>query len=214
MDADIKSKAPVGLNDGLYLTGLSPYLTAETAAMTALQTAASAAATQLAVLDGLSGGAGTITALGSAFVAFCTAMMSADTAAHTGIAKAVKQMKSIALETRSTKFAVENHHWRFTKNRAEYLAQKIRHTISVFQGEWFMDRSIGIPYIPGEDVEKYMHRRMIETALQVRIGVMEGVEMVLSFSSAIDTETRICTVDFTVQIDTGETYRDVVEIGV
>jgi hypothetical protein len=89
-DTDIKSTAPVGINDGLYKTGLQPYLNSETSALTALQAAAQAANAQLAVLDGISGGTGFITGLGTALIAFCTAMLSADTAAHTGISKAVK----------------------------------------------------------------------------------------------------------------------------
>jgi hypothetical protein len=122
-------------------------------------------------------------------------------------------MKDLLLEQNSNNFVVEDHRWRFTETRLEYLSQKIRHTISVFRGEWFMDRSIGIPYIPGEDIEKNMHRRMIETALQVRIGEIEGVEKFLLFSSSLDKGTRVLTVDFTVQIDTGETYSDSVSVG-
>jgi|LSQA01.1.fsa_nt_gi hypothetical protein len=122
-------------------------------------------------------------------------------------------MKDLFIEQRGNRFVVEDHRWRFTETRLEYLAQKIRHTISVFLGEWFMDRTIGIPYIPGENVEKDMHRRMIETALQVRIGEVEGVEKFISFSSRLDKAARILTVDFTVQIDTGETYSDSVEAG-
>jgi uncharacterized membrane-anchored protein len=89
-DTDIVSIAPIGLNDGLYKTGLSPYLTSETAAMTALSAAASAAMPQLSMLDGMSGGIGTIIALGTAIQTFCAAMQAADSAAHTSIAKAVK----------------------------------------------------------------------------------------------------------------------------
>jgi hypothetical protein len=122
-------------------------------------------------------------------------------------------MKDLLIEQQGNKFVVEDHHWRFTESRLEYIAQKIRHTISIFLGEWFMDRTIGIPYIPGEDVERTMHRRMIETALQVRIGEVEGVEKFLSFTSNLDRATRILTVDFTVQIDTGETFSDSVPIG-
>jgi hypothetical protein len=122
-------------------------------------------------------------------------------------------MKDLLLEQNSNKLVVDDHHWRFSETRLEYLAQKIRHTISVFPGEWFMDRSIGIPYIPGEGVEKDMHRRMIETALQVRIGEVEGVEKFLSFITSLDNATRILTVDFTVQITTGETYSDSVKVG-
>jgi hypothetical protein len=122
-------------------------------------------------------------------------------------------MKDILLEQGNNKFVAEDDRWRFTETHLEYVSQKIRHTISVFLGEWFMDRAIGIPYIPGEDVEKDMHRRMIETALQVRIGEIKGVEKFLSFSSYFEQVTRILTVEFTVQLDTGETYSDSVAIG-
>jgi hypothetical protein len=122
-------------------------------------------------------------------------------------------MKDLLLEQQGNKFVVSDHQWRFTETRLEYLSQKIRHTVSVFSGEWFMDRTIGIPYISGEDVGKDMHRRMIETALQVRIGEVEGVEKFVSFSSHPDKASRTLTVEFAVQIDTGETYSDSVEIG-
>jgi hypothetical protein len=89
-DTDIESTAPVGINDGLYKTGLQPYLNSETDALIALQAAATSANPQLAVLDGLSGGTGFITGLGTAIIKFCTSMQSADTDAHTSISKAVK----------------------------------------------------------------------------------------------------------------------------
>ena len=89
-DTDIKSIAPIGLNAGLYLTGLMPYLKSETAAVTALQAAASSALPQLAILDALSGSAGTIIALCQAIISFCTAMQTADADAHASIAKVVK----------------------------------------------------------------------------------------------------------------------------
>jgi hypothetical protein len=122
-------------------------------------------------------------------------------------------MKDLLLKQNSNKFVVDDHRWRFSETPLEYLSQKIRHTISVFLGEWFMDRSIGIPYIPGEDVERDMHRRMIETALQVRIGEVKGVEKFLSFSSSLNKASRVLTIEFTVHLDTGETYSDYVKIG-
>jgi hypothetical protein len=89
-DYDIKCGKPIGLNDGLYKSGLAPYLTSETDAAGELETAAADAAPQLAVLDYLSGGAGKIIGLGAAVTAFCGAMKKADTAAHTDVSKAVK----------------------------------------------------------------------------------------------------------------------------
>jgi hypothetical protein len=89
-DTDIKSIAPIGLNDGLYKTGLSPYWTSETSALSALSQAAAQAAPQLALLDAFSGGTGFIIGLGAAIAAFCAAMQTADGAAHAATAKAVK----------------------------------------------------------------------------------------------------------------------------
>jgi hypothetical protein len=89
-DTNIKSTAPVGINDGLYMTGLQPYLAAETAAHTALGQAAQQAVPQLAVLDALSGGTGFITGLGAAIAAFTEAVKAADTSAHAALALVVK----------------------------------------------------------------------------------------------------------------------------
>jgi hypothetical protein len=58
--------------------------------MTALTSAATAANAQLGMLDGMSGGAGTISGLGTAIIAFCAAMAAGDSAAQASIAKAVK----------------------------------------------------------------------------------------------------------------------------
>ena len=124
-------------------------------------------------------------------------------------------MKDLLLIQNTNKIAVEDHRWRFTETRLEYIAQKIRHTISIFKGEWFLDKNIGIPYIPSEDSsDRNMHRHMIETALQVRIGEIECVKKFLAFSSHLDKKSRILIIDFTVQIDTGEKYSDTVDIGV
>jgi hypothetical protein len=89
-DINFISTEPIGLNDGLYKAGLQPYFSSENGALTALQTSAAAAAAQLSVLDGLSGGAGTIAAFGAAIVAFCSAMISADSAADANISQVVK----------------------------------------------------------------------------------------------------------------------------
>jgi hypothetical protein len=90
VNSDIKSGAPVGLNDGLYLTGLAPYLTAEAAASVALAQAAAQAAGTLASVDADYGGTGLLTALGAAISAFCAALAGADAAAQISIARAVK----------------------------------------------------------------------------------------------------------------------------
>lgn len=123
-------------------------------------------------------------------------------------------MNNLILEQNTNKFVVEEHRWRHTGTRLEYVSQKIRHTISVFLGEWFLNTAIGIPYIPPEGTSKSMHRRMIETALQVRIGEVDGVEKIITFTSTLDKATRQLSVYFVVRIDSGEIYEDTICIGI
>ena len=123
-------------------------------------------------------------------------------------------MKNLILEQNTNNFVVRENRWRNTETRLEYVSQKIKHVISVFLGEWFMNTAIGIPYIPPDGTSKSMHRRMIETALQVRIGEVRGVEKIITFNSTPDKASRKLSVYFVVQIDSGETYGDTVDIEV
>ena len=75
-DTDLRSTAPIGLNDGLRKMSLNPYWTAEKTAMTN-------ALPQLAVLDAMSGSLGFIIGLGQAMIA-------ADNAADAAAAPIVK----------------------------------------------------------------------------------------------------------------------------
>lgn len=120
-------------------------------------------------------------------------------------------MKSIALIPQTNTLARRNGRFRFTESNLEYMRQKVHHAVSIFLGEWFLDTTLGIPYIPPGD-EKYLHRRLIETALQVRITGVKGVTKLISFTSTLDKASRTLRVTFTAQIDGGETFEDTVEI--
>jgi hypothetical protein len=121
-------------------------------------------------------------------------------------------MKSIAISLQGNKFPVEGGCWRFTRTRIEYLAQKVRHAISIFQGEWFFNQNIGIPYIPNENTDNRLHRRLIESRLQETIVGVEGIARLVTFSTTLDKALRTLTVNFTAQIDTGKTFSDSITI--
>jgi hypothetical protein len=122
-------------------------------------------------------------------------------------------MKDLAMGLDGNTFTVVDHKWVFTREPIEYIAQKIRHTISVFQGEWFFNRAIGVPYIPSQDQDKVLHRGLIESRLQVRIMQVDGVVKMTKFESHLDKAKRVLTVDFEVQISSGETISQSVEVG-
>jgi hypothetical protein len=109
-------------------------------------------------------------------------------------------------------FLVENNRWCFTQTRLEYLAQKVRHAISIFQGEWFFNQDIGIPYIPKENENGLVHRRLIESWLQATIVGVEGIARLIVFNTTLDKAKRELTVNFTAQIDSGETFSDSINI--
>jgi hypothetical protein len=115
-------------------------------------------------------------------------------------------VKSIALPLNGMKFAVVNNRWRFTQTRLEYVAQKVRHAVSIVQREWYFDRSLGIPYIPEDSETKFNHRLLIESKLQTTINGVPGVVKLVSFTSEEDKAARTLTIRFTAMIDTGETF--------
>jgi hypothetical protein len=117
-------------------------------------------------------------------------------------------LKSLAISLQDNKFPIENNRWRFTQTRLEYLAQKVRHAVSIFQGEWYFNQAIGIPYIPRDDDRKDNHRRLIESRLQTTITGVTGISRLISFSTTLDKSNRDLTVSFVAQIDTGEILKD------
>jgi hypothetical protein len=122
-------------------------------------------------------------------------------------------MKDLFVGLQGNKITVQNHRWQFTADRLEYVSQKVRHVVSVFYSEWFFNRDIGIPYIPKDGDLKAGHRRLIESALQVAICRVEGIERLIAFSTTLNRATRELTVDFTARVDTGEEYSDTIRFG-
>jgi len=91
----------------------------------------------------------------------------------------------------------------FTDNNLDYMAQKVRSAISLFLGEWYLNKKLGIPYIP-TSMEKIDHRPMLETALQVKISRVKGIKRLLEFDTVFDEKERTLKVAFMAQCDSGE----------
>ena len=113
-------------------------------------------------------------------------------------------MKSLALNPQSNSFIRENHRFRFTKSNLEYLAQRVRSVISIFLGEWFLDRTLGIPYIPQTDLKRG-HRALLETALRTKITAIKGIRKLTSFESVYEPGERKLSIDLIAESDSNET---------
>jgi len=112
-------------------------------------------------------------------------------------------MKDFAITPQGNKFIRERNGMRFTNNYLEYMAQKVRSAISLFLGEWYLNRKKGIPYIP-TSIEKIDHRPLLETALIVTISNVKGIKKLLSFEPTFDERERLFKVRFVAQCENEE----------
>jgi hypothetical protein len=111
-------------------------------------------------------------------------------------------VKGIAIDPQSASFIKVGGRMRYTEDDLEFLAQVVRHEISLFLGEWFMDTSKGLPYRPTA-MRKSEHRGILEAALRAKLTRIKGLKRVLSFVPLYDKKDRILQVSFVVQTDYG-----------
>jgi hypothetical protein len=113
-------------------------------------------------------------------------------------------LKDFAVAPGSNKFIWNRKGLCFTGSYLEYMAQKVRCSISLFLGEWFLNKNIGIPYIPST-MEKEGHRALLETALIVTISNIKGIKRLVSFEPVYDGGKRLLKINFTAECENGET---------
>jgi hypothetical protein len=111
-------------------------------------------------------------------------------------------MKDFAIDPQGYSFLKTNKGFRFTEDRLEYLAQKVRCAVSLFLGEWYLNVNLGVPYIP-KFGNKQEHRPLIESVLQERITGVEGVKRLTYFNSRFDNAKRTLSIKFTAETDAG-----------
>jgi hypothetical protein len=111
-------------------------------------------------------------------------------------------MKSIAIDPQSNSFIRENGRMRYTRDELEHLGIVVRHELSLFLGEWFMDNTKGIPYLP-KSARKSEHRILLETAIRAKITSIEGVKQLTEFTPGYDKRERLLEVAFSAETDFG-----------
>jgi hypothetical protein len=112
-------------------------------------------------------------------------------------------MKDFAITPHGNEFIRERNGMRFTNNYLDYMRQKVRSAISLFLGEWYLNRKKGIPYIP-TSLEKIDHRPILETALIVTISNVKGIKKLISFEPSYDEKERFFKVQFVAQCENEE----------
>lgn len=92
---------------------------------------------------------------------------------------------------------------RLTSDEFEYFTQKIEAVLSVFQGEWFLDRSKGIPYYQSI-LKKIADLDDISNIFYIALSDIPGVVEILKFEFDYDNNIREYSLEFEVRVDSGE----------
>jgi len=77
------------------------------------------------------------------------------------------------------------------------VAQQIFIRLKLFKGEWYLDETFGVPYF--EDIfRKRKDFGLVSTIFKSQILSVPNVDSLLSFDLEIDEQTRLMTIDFSV----------------
>lgn len=85
-----------------------------------------------------------------------------------------------------------------TQDERDVVAQRLRVTLYTFFGEWFLDDTIGVPYIQ-QVFNKVKRKSTVDLIFQGMIAADPGVVEILSFSSEISAQ-RGYTITFQVRV--------------
>ncbi len=113
-------------------------------------------------------------------------------------------MKDFALVPGTNSFLWKKRGMTMTTEYLQYMQQKVRASLSLFKGEWYLNTAVGLPYVPAFDMEKDAHRFVLESAVRVKVSSISGIKKILTFSSSLDAKTRLFSVSFSAQCDNGE----------
>jgi hypothetical protein len=99
-----------------------------------------------------------------------------------------------------------------TQHQADIVAQRLRITLYTFYGEWFLDPSVGVPYMQ-QIFGKVRSKPIIDLIFQGIISADPGVREILTFESDINSS-RGYTMTFSVRVlDNTESLPITISIG-
>lgn len=93
---------------------------------------------------------------------------------------------------------------RLTSGLAESVSQKLQIKLRTFAGEYFLDNSLGLPYL---GIEKNPDQRFIESQVKKAILSIPEIASIVVFTSQFDVRLRKWRVDFAVKLRNGENLR-------
>lgn len=98
-------------------------------------------------------------------------------------------MRSLYINPNTYDIETENNNLRFTKNVTEWLSVKLEARLKTFFAEWFVNRTIGIPYFQ-EILKKQVDINNVQVILSNVIKQTTGVEELINFTIDYNGTTR------------------------
>lgn len=112
-------------------------------------------------------------------------------------------MKDFKLIENTNNLKLQNFNFVFTQSTSEYVQQKLKLKLSVFQGEWYLDNTLGINYFEQVFV-KNPNINLIEDVFKAKILEVDEVDEILEFNLLFDKVLRKFIIDFVVKIINGD----------
>ena len=107
-------------------------------------------------------------------------------------------MTDIKLDNQTHDLIYENGDLKLTLNQSESLAQRLKVKLSTFQGEWFLNDQLGLPYYQ-RIFTKGVSKATVDTIYLRAISSEPEVIQVLDFDSSMDNANRIYSLSFKVR---------------
>lgn len=83
-------------------------------------------------------------------------------------------------------------------NKDEWIAQRVRIRLHTYKGEWYLDKTIGVPYFQ-TILKKNTPKDLVDSIFKRVISDTAGVKNILKFSSTISSNTYTLTFSYTTE---------------
>jgi len=108
-------------------------------------------------------------------------------------------MKDFCLNDTDKNLVLTNFDFCFATELEDYVSQKLRITLSIMKGEYYLDTDLGIPFIENVFV-KDPNLDFISDLYKKTILSVEQVKEITTFELRYDKPTRRLTANFTVKV--------------
>ena len=88
------------------------------------------------------------------------------------------------------------------------IAQRLRGRLRLWQGEWFADTGVGVPYLGFLGQKGATALTLAENSVRQAIATCPGIAALESFSFAVDPSARTASVTFRARTTSGEVIED------